>query len=101
MIAVGIPAGPINDVAQAFSDPQVEALGLVEHFSHPTLGDQRQVGNPLRMDGLREGSIRLPPPLLGQHTQEVLRDFGYAQGQITEWLQSGVAGQQETISSGR
>ncbi len=88
MVAIGIPAGPINDVADAFSEPQVQALGLVEEFEHPVLGAMRQVGNPVTMDGLRGGTVRLPPPLLGQHTQEVLASFGYSAGQIQEWEQA-------------
>ncbi|KQT14205.1 CaiB/BaiF CoA transferase family protein [Ramlibacter sp. Leaf400] len=95
MVGIGIPAGPINDIADAFAEPQVEALGLVETFAHPTLGTMRQVGNPVRMDGLRDGSVRLPPPLLGQHTQEVLADFGYSPGQIRQWLEAGVVMQQD------
>jgi crotonobetainyl-CoA:carnitine CoA-transferase CaiB-like acyl-CoA transferase len=94
MVAIGIPAGPINDVAAALAEPQVQALGLVERFDHPTLGEVRQVGNPIRMDGLRAGSIRHPPPLLGEHTCELLSEFGYAPGQIQEWLGSGVVMQE-------
>jgi len=94
MVAVGIPAGPINDLAAAFAEPQVKALGLVEEFEHPVLGLVRQVGNPVRMDGLREGSIRQPPPLLGQHTAHVLARFGFTPAQVDSWLQAGVVLQQ-------
>jgi crotonobetainyl-CoA:carnitine CoA-transferase CaiB-like acyl-CoA transferase len=51
------------------------------------------VGNPVRMDGLREGSMRLPPPLYGQHTVQVLQDMGYARSAIDGWLASGVVAQ--------
>ena len=90
MVDLGIPAGPINDIADAFAEPQVEALGLVETFEHPLLGTMRQVGNPIVMDGLRNNTIRLPPPLLGQHTKEVLSTFGYSGQQIQDWLQDQV-----------
>lgn len=90
MVDIGIPAGPINNLADAFDEPQVRHTGLVERFEHPTLGSVKQVGNPIRMDGLREGSIRLAPPLFGQHTREVLSGFGYSCGQIKEWVSAGV-----------
>lgn len=90
MVAIGIPAGPINNLADAFDEPQVRHSGMVEAFQHPTLGTVRQVGSPMQIDGLRDGSIRLPPPLFGQHTSEVLLAFGYSAGQINEWLQAGV-----------
>lgn len=96
MVDLGIPAGPINDIADAFAEPQVEALGLVETFEHPVLGTMRQVGNPIIMDGLRDYTIRLPPPLLGQHTNEVLAAFGYSERQIQEWVQGRIVMQAET-----
>ncbi len=93
MVALGIPAGPINDLAAVFADEQVQHCALVEEFDHPAVGRMRQVGNPIRMDGLREGSVRLPPPLYGQHTVEVLSDFGYGRDQIDRWLASGAVAQ--------
>lgn len=93
MVALGIPAGPINDLAAVFADPQVQHCGLVEEFTHPRMGPMRQVGNPLRMDGLREGSVRMPPPLYGQHTVEVLTALGYGREQVDRWLASGVVQQ--------
>ncbi len=93
MVALGIPAGPINDIADVFADPQVQHCGLVEEFTHPVIGPMRQVGNPVRIDGLRESSVRLPPPLLGEHTVEVLRDFGYGRERIDAWLADGVVSQ--------
>ena len=68
----------------------MQALGLVETFEHPTLGTMRQVGNPVTMDGLRDGTVRLPPPLLGQHTSEVLAEFGYPASQVEEWIRNRV-----------
>ncbi len=90
MVGLGIPAGPINDLPAAFDDPQVQHCGLVESVEHPTIGPIRQVGNPLRMDGMREGSIRLPPPVFGEHTVEVLAQFGYGPERIDQMLADGV-----------
>lgn len=96
MVALGIPAGPINNLEDVFRDPQVEHCKLVENFDHPVIGPMRQVGNPIRMDGLRQGSVRLPPPLYGQHTREILLKFGYDAQQIDTWLEAGVVDQQRT-----
>jgi formyl-CoA transferase len=69
----GIPAGPINTVPEAFADPQVQALGIVHTLPHPTAGEIKVVGPPFRFSET-PAAPRSAPPLLGQHTDEVLRD---------------------------
>ena len=69
----GIPAGPINTVSQAFADPQVQALGIVHALPHPTAGEIRVVGPPFRFTET-PAAPRSAPPLLGEHTEDVLRD---------------------------
>ena len=93
MIERGIPAGPINDVAETFADPQVIATGLVETVEHPTLGPLRQVGNPIRMESLAGGSVRMPPPRHGEHTTEVLRSYGFDEDRIAGLLERRVVQQ--------
>lgn len=93
MVALSIPAGPINRLDDVFADAQVQHCRMVESIEHPQLGTLRQVGNPLRMDGLREGSMRLPPPLYGQHTVAVLQELGYTRDVIDGWLAAGVVTQ--------
>jgi crotonobetainyl-CoA:carnitine CoA-transferase CaiB-like acyl-CoA transferase len=69
--AAGVPCGPINSVAQALNDPHTLARGMVRTVKHPKVGDLRMVGIPFRFSATPE-AIRRAPPLLGQHTEEVL-----------------------------
>jgi len=69
--AVGVPCGPINSVAEALTAPHTLARDMVRTVKHPKVGDLKMVGIPFRMNGTPP-SIRRPPPLLGQHTEEVL-----------------------------
>lgn len=90
LVAAGIPAGPINTLADVFEDEQVAHLGLVETFQHPTLGSVRQVSSPLSLSGRDNGWVRRAPPVLGQHTLEVLSEFGVDPAQIDKWQSEGV-----------
>ena len=70
----GVPCGPINDLAQVFADPQVLARGLAIHMEHPLAGTLPMVASPLRLNG-SPVEYRHAPPLLGEHTQEVLEQL--------------------------
>ena len=72
--AAGVPCGPINSIAQAFADPQALARGLRIDLPHPTAGTVSLVGMPIRMSASSPNYER-PPPLLGQHTDEVLHEL--------------------------
>jgi crotonobetainyl-CoA:carnitine CoA-transferase CaiB-like acyl-CoA transferase len=82
MEAAGIPAGPILDLAMAFSDPVAVERDMRVEIEHPVAGRIGQVGAPWKLDGL-SSPIRMPAPLLGQHTEEVLTDvLGYSADQV-------------------
>ena len=67
----GVPCGPINDIAEVFADPQVRHRGMRVEVEHPLVGALPVVASPLRLSRTPV-EYRLPPPLLGQHTEEVL-----------------------------
>ncbi|ANC00862.1 CoA-transferase [Pseudomonas putida] len=69
----GVPCGPINDLAQMFQDPQVVARGLKVDVPHPLAGSVPQVASPIRLSETPV-EYRRAPPLLGEHTEAVLRD---------------------------
>jgi formyl-CoA transferase len=72
-----IPCGPINDYAAVFSDPHVRSREMVIEVDHPTLGRVRALGSPIKMSGTPP-DVRRVAPCLGEHTDEVLREFGLA-----------------------
>jgi crotonobetainyl-CoA:carnitine CoA-transferase CaiB-like acyl-CoA transferase len=85
----GVPCGPINDLAEVFDEPQVKARALLRHAPHPAGVDVPQVANPMRF-----GGAALPlagaPPLLGQHSEEILAGIGYAPADIASLRRAGV-----------
>jgi formyl-CoA transferase len=69
-----VPAGPVNTVDRALESEQAAARGMVQEVAHPVIGPLRMVASPLGLD-LTPPSIRRHPPLLGEHTEEVLREM--------------------------
>jgi crotonobetainyl-CoA:carnitine CoA-transferase CaiB-like acyl-CoA transferase len=72
--SAGVPNGPINNLAQVFEEPQVKARGVKIELDHPAAGKLPLVGSPMRFSGTPL-EYRLAPPLLGEHTDEVLREL--------------------------
>ncbi|MGH8311158.1 MAG: CoA transferase, partial [Steroidobacteraceae bacterium] len=79
-----VPCGPINDIGQAFAEPQVRHRGLRIDLAHPLAGTVPLVANPINLSRTPL-EYRLPPPLLGQHTDEILSQrLGYTAEQIAK-----------------
>ena len=86
-----LPSAPVNEVAQALSEPQVEARGALVEIDHPRLGTVRQVASPLRV-GEDEKPLRRAP-FLGEHTEEVLVELcGYSRERVEELVRAEVLG---------
>ncbi len=86
--ALGVPAGPISTVDEVFAQPQTLHLGLKQEIDHPTLGHLALAGFPYRMRGT-PCAVHHAPPLLGQHTAEVLGELGYSAEDIAALQQDG------------
>jgi glutaryl-CoA transferase len=87
--AAEVPCGPIRDIVEAFAAPQARARGMTVEVEHPAFGVLRQVGIPLTFSRT-PGSIRTAPPLLGEHTRDILLELGYDEAAIRELAASHV-----------
>ncbi|UYF99176.1 MULTISPECIES: CaiB/BaiF CoA transferase family protein [unclassified Halomonas] len=87
--AVGVPCGPINTLDRVFEDAHVKARGLRKTFAHPQAGSVDLVANPVRIDG-RSATAPTAPPLLGQHTDDVLEEIGITRQQREALKRAGI-----------
>ena len=88
--AEGVPCGPINSIADMATDPQALARGMVVELDHPRAGATRTLGLPIKLSA-SPGKVTRPAPLLGEHTREVLAEFGFSASAIDALVRSGAA----------
>ncbi|WP_266081446.1 CaiB/BaiF CoA transferase family protein [Haladaptatus caseinilyticus] len=79
----GVPASEVKDMEDVFDDPQVAARGMHQSVSHPTAGDVEMAGSPMHLSKT-PASVRAHPPLLGEHTEQILSEYGYTASDIDQ-----------------
>lgn len=84
-----IPAGPINTVAEVMTDPQLAARGMIVTMDHPLLGTLRSIATPLHFS-FTPTSYRRYPPMIGEHSVDILRELGYGTEQIDALVAQGL-----------
>ena len=88
--AAGVPAGPVKTIEQMLADPQVHARDMVVDLEHPRAGSTQAIGCPIKFSAT-PSHVGRPAPMLGQHTSEVLSEFGFAPNEIAALLAAGAA----------
>ena len=89
MNEVGVPCGEINTIDKVFQSPQVQHLGIARDMVSTERGPTQIVGQPIVMSD-SASEIRKPPPLAGEHSSEILKEFGYSEAEIAAFSQQGV-----------
>ncbi|MGA9031556.1 MAG: CoA transferase [Sulfuricaulis sp.] len=86
--AAGVPAGPVLSIGEMLTDPQVLARDMVVEVEHSRLGRMKTLGPPVKFSAT-PGSVRHGAPQLGQHTREVLKEYGYSEAEIAALVGNG------------
>jgi crotonobetainyl-CoA:carnitine CoA-transferase CaiB-like acyl-CoA transferase len=84
-----VPAAPINTLDEVFGDPQVREYGFPIEVEHGKMGKMKLIGNAVDMSRTPP-SIDRPPPMLGEHSEEMLASLGYGAAQISQLRERGV-----------
>jgi crotonobetainyl-CoA:carnitine CoA-transferase CaiB-like acyl-CoA transferase len=88
LTAAGVPCGSVRDVGEVLGDPQLAARDMIAHLEHAAAGAIRTLGVPIKLSDT-PGAVRTPPPQLGEHTDAVLRDLGFAVEEIARLRATG------------
>jgi crotonobetainyl-CoA:carnitine CoA-transferase CaiB-like acyl-CoA transferase len=84
-----VPCSPIQNMSEVVRDAQVEASGMLPHVDHPEIPDYRDIAMPVRWDGDRPVTTRIPPRA-GEHTREILSELGYEDDQVSGLIDNGI-----------
>jgi len=87
--AAGVPCGSVRAISEVLADPQIAARGMVAEVDHPTVGRAKVIGSPVKLSHTPT-SVRTAPPMLGQHTDALLRELGYDRSAIDHLRAAGV-----------
>lgn len=95
---VGVPAGPVNDMREAFEDDQIRHLRVAAPVHHPEKGDIEVIRNATNIDGV-DSTVRRPSPLAGEHSREILAQFGYESTEIDRLIERAVVTELDSPTS--
>ena len=95
--AAGVPTGPVNDMREALSNPQVLARRMVVEVEHPSNGRYKTLGCPIKFSRT-PSSVEHPAPLLGEHTRSVLRNAGYSDAEIDSLVEAGTVAEPKELA---
>jgi crotonobetainyl-CoA:carnitine CoA-transferase CaiB-like acyl-CoA transferase len=89
----------VLDIAQMHKDPQALAREMIVETTHPTAGQVKSIGLPIKFSGT-PGGVRTAAPLLGQHTREVLRERGFSDAEIDQMAAQGAIQTPDSTTKG-
>jgi len=95
--AAGVPAGPVNDMGEALSHPQVLAREMVVEVEHPVNGRYKALGCPVHLSKT-PATVDRPAPLLGEHTRLILREAGYSDADIDSMVEAGTVAEPKELA---
>lgn len=97
--AVGVPVGPVHTIGEAMSHPQTLARNMVVDLVHPQAGATKALGCPLHFSQTPT-RIDRPAPMLGEHTRELLKEYGFSDAQIDNFVAEGVVEEAQDYATG-